>query len=270
MLVSLGTLLYPFVSNYMYDSRTDTIITEYKEIVDSAGDEERQRMWADADRYNRVLRKTNIQLTDPFEAEALEGHTKAYRQVLNLNEAGVMGYLDIPKIDVYLPIYHGTDAETLEKGIGHLEGSSVPVGGKSTHSVISGHTGLKSARMLTDLVEMKEGDHFYLHTLGETLAYQVNQIKVVTPDQVSDLLISDGKDFVTIITCTPYGVNSHRLLVRGTRVELEPEEVEQILQEEKVEGVSVWMAEYAKALIAGVGIVLLLVIVSLIRKRVRK
>ena len=147
-----------------------------------------------------------------------------YNNILNLDQSGVMGYLEIPCISVDLPIYHGTDAEILERGVGHLAASSIPIGGKSTHSVLTGHTGLSSAKLFTDLTEMKKGDLFFINVLGQTLAYKVDQISVVRPKDTRKLRIVDGKDYVTLVTCTPYGVNSHRLLVRGTRVPYNGEE----------------------------------------------
>ncbi len=137
--------------------------------------------------------------------------------MLNPDGDGLMGYLEIPSIKVYLPVYHGTSDGVLQAGIGHLGNTSLPVGGENTHAVLSGHTGLPNARLLTDLDKLQEKDQFYLHVLDEVLAYEVDQIKVVEPDNISDIFIEDGKDYVTLVTCTPYGINSHRLLVRGTR-----------------------------------------------------
>ena len=167
--------------------------------------------------YNKKL-LGNVVLTDPFDPEAVEKQNEDYDNILNIAGDGVMGAVEIPSIDVYLPIYHGTDSKSLEKGAGHLENSSFPVGGKGTHSIISAHTGLPSAKMFDNLTEVKEGDIFYIHVLNRTLAYEVNQIKVVLPENISDLLINKNRDYVTLITCTPYGINSHRLLVRGERI----------------------------------------------------
>ena len=145
-----------------------------------------------------------------------------YKELLNID--GIMGYVEIPAIDVKLSIFHGTSDATLQKGIGHLEGSSLPIGGSGTHAILTGHTGLSKAKFFTDLVELKEGDRFYLRILDKTLAYLVDQIKVVEPENTKDLQSISEKDYVTLLTCTPYGVNSHRLLVRGVRTEYHPEE----------------------------------------------
>lgn len=160
----------------------------------------------------------------------------------------------VPSIDVYLPIYHGTDSESLEKGAGHLENSSLPVGGKGTHSIISAHTGLPSAKMFDNLTEVKEGDVFYIHVLNRTLAYEVDQIKVVLPENVSDLLIDKNKDYVTLVTCTPYGINSHRLLVRGTRI---PYKEAKKKDNSKKKGNTMWKA-YALMLVLAVVLIILL------------
>ena len=185
-----------------------------------------------------------------------------------------MGYVVIPKIDVNLPIYHGTSEEVLQKGVGHLQNTSLPVGGESTHAVLSGHTGLSSAKLFTDLDKLEEGNIFYIKTLGETFAYEVDQIKIVEPHETSDLLIESDKDYVTLVTCTPYGINSHRLLVRGTRIPY-TEEVEKEIKKEQKENVgSTWRDEYFKALAIGLGglaiLGIIFIIVVLIKKKGRK
>ena len=170
----------------------------------------------------------------------------------------MMCYLEIPCINVNLPVFHGTAASTLERGIGHLEGSSLPVGGKSTHAVLTGHTGLNNAKLFTDLTEVKEGDLFFLHTLGKTLAYRVINIEVVLPEETQDLLIQSGRDLATLVTCTPYGVNSHRLFVTGIRTKYTPEEKENAKDDRSKD--SQWMNEYKKAAIIGLAIALAVII----------
>lgn len=207
-------LLYPHISFLFADYNQSYVTRQYDEQLEHMGEETRQQVLADAQAYNEQLLGDAI--TDPF----LEGSGKVlpedYLTQLNLGE--VMGHVKIPTIQVDLPIYHGTAGDTLQKGAGHLEGTSLPVGGAGTHTVITGHTGLSSAKMFTDLSQLQQGDEFYLHVLGEVLAYRVDQIKVVEPHMVDDLKPVSGQEYATLITCTPYGINSHRLIVRGTRV----------------------------------------------------
>jgi len=158
-------------------------------------------------------------LTDPFEANADQTSSGAYHSILNIRGDGMMGYIRIPAISVKLPIYHGTGEDILEKGVGHLEQTSFPIGGESTHTVLSAHTGSPAAELFTNLDKLEKGDLFYLEVLGETLAYRVDQIKVVEPTDIDSLMIESSKDYATLVTCTPYGINSHRLLVRGERTE---------------------------------------------------
>ena len=198
-----------------------------------------------------------VELTDPFKAKKTDGETTAYNNILNLDRSGVMGYLNVPCININLPIYHGTEAEILEKGVGHLAASSLPVGGKSTHSILTGHTGLSFAKLFTDLTEMKKGDYFFIHVLDKTLAYQVDQISIVLPEDTKKLQIINGKDYVTLVTCTPYGVNDHRLLVRGVRTTYHKKD-EHI--KARVHH-SQWMDIYRKAIMIGILIVIGIVIV---------
>ena len=183
-----------------------------------------------------------------------------YYHALAVDNTGVMCTLEIPVIGVDLPVYHGTSDEVLEKGIGHLEGTSLPVGGKGTHAVITGHTGINKAKMFTDLTELKKGNQFYIHVLGKVLAYEVDDINVVLPEDTRKLSIVDGKDYVTLITCTPYGENTHRLLVRGKRTKYVPQKRENEKKKKKI-GNSQWMRNYRKGIIIGLivsGIFLLL------------
>lgn len=212
-LVGLSLLLYPTVSDYWNSLHQSRAIASYAEQVATLDNAAYDALWAEARAYNDTLRtKTDrFTLTDEELAE--------YNATLNVPGTNVIGYIEIPKIDCYLPIYHGTDEATLQVGVCHLEGSSLPVGGAGTHCVLSGHRGLPSAKLFTDLDQLAEGDTFVLYVLDETLTYEVDQIRIVEPQEVDELAIEDGQDYCTLVTCTPYGINTHRLLVRGHRVE---------------------------------------------------
>lgn len=220
LLVVIGilALIYPLISNWLSSQAQIGIIENYNEAVSGTRNEDLAAQREAAREYNEGLMGTVV-LTDPFDEEANAGVTSEYETLLNINGDGIMGAVRIPKIDVRLPIYHGTSADVLKKGAGHLENTSLPVGGTGTHAVISTHTGYPTAVLFTELIQMEEGDLFFMDVLGEILAYRVDQIKVVDPSDTSDLLIDSQKDYVTLVTCTPYGINSHRLLVRGIRTD---------------------------------------------------
>ena len=225
-LAGLSVLLYPFVANQWNSYRQSRLMSSYEEGVaekEAAGEIDYEAEWAAAKAYNDNLMP--MILPDSFAVAEASDRDEAYMACLNINDDEVMGIVEIPKIDVELPIYHTTDEEVLEIGAGHLEGSSLPVGGESTHAVISAHRGLPSATLFTDLDKLEAGDHFLLHILDDTLAYEVDQIHVVEPDETELLSVVEGEDLVTLLTCTPYGVNTQRLLVRGHRVPYVPEEV---------------------------------------------
>lgn len=224
--IGIGFLLYPVISDWQSGQAQTTVIENHNHVVEKLSEEELATLREAAEEYNEGL-LANVVLTDPFD-ESIEREASAeYMSLLNINGDGVMGSVRIPKIDVQLPIYHGTSLETLEKGAGHLENTSLPVGGIGTHSVISAHTGLPTATFFNDLIELEERDLFFLEVLGETLAYEVDRIEVVEPTDTSGLRIDLNEDYVTLVTCTPYGINSHRLLVRGERTEYTPEMEEQ-------------------------------------------
>lgn len=206
-------LLYPTVSDYWNSFHQSRAIASYAEQVADLDDNTYDQIWADARAYNETL--DNI--TSRF--VMTEEQKKIYEALLNIADNGVMGYIEIPKIKCNLPIYHGTDEAVLQIAIGHVQGSSLPAGGESTHCVLSGHRGLPSAKLFSDLDQLTEGDVFLLRVLDETLTYEVDQIRTVLPDELDDLAIEEGKEYCTLVTCTPYGINSHRLLVRGHRVE---------------------------------------------------
>ena len=211
VLLSIAALVYPLAATLLSTRNRSVVQTEYAEAVNSADEEALQEAWKAAEAYNEAL--SPVQFQDNVTASL-----QAYDQLLNINGSGIMGYVDIPLIDVYLPIYHGTEADTLQNGIGHLVGSSLPVGGLGTHTVLTGHTGLASNKLFSDIREIQVGDVFYLHVLSRTLAYKVTEINVVEPDDTSRLAINKEQDSCTLITCTPYGVNTHRLLVQGERI----------------------------------------------------
>lgn len=260
ILMGAGMMLYPFISNSMFEHRSDSLISVYEQEAESLDDAQTDALWQAAEQYNEALRRGCVQLTDPFDAVQAQMGTDNYESLLSVGSSGIMTYIEIPSIGVYLPVYHGTSPAVLEQGVGHLEGSSLPVGGVGTHCVLSGHTGLNRAKLFTDLPDLEPGDHFYLHTLGKTLAYAVDQILVVEPYDVSALQIENGEDYVTLVTCTPYGVNTHRLLVRGVRVPYAPKKAEQEAENAKDHKTapSRWMQEYRKALVMGFMLVLLL------------
>ena len=213
LLTGVSLLLYPTVSDYWNSFHQSRAIASYVEAVAEIDNTDYEKMWQEAVAYNEKLKDNSGRWT-PTDEELEE-----YDQILNISDTGIMGYVEIPKINVSLPIYHGTDEAILQIAIGHIPGSSLPVGGKGTHCVISGHRGLPSAKLFTDLDQMEEGDLFMMRVLDETLTYEVDQIRIVQPEDLSDLEIDEDKDLCTLVTCTPYGINSHRLLVRGHRVE---------------------------------------------------
>ena len=212
-LVGLSLLLYPTVSDYWNSMHQSRAITSYAEHVADIDDSLYESLWAGAQAYNASLleKADRFTLSDEDLAE--------YEQMLTVPGTNVIGYIEIDKINCYLPIYHGTDDAVLQVGVGHLEGTSLPVGGAGTHCVLSGHRGLPSAKLFTDLDQLEVGDTFVLYVLDETLTYEVDQIRIVEPTDLSDLAIEEGKDYCTLMTCTPYSINTHRLLVRGHRVE---------------------------------------------------
>lgn len=227
-LAGLSVLLYPFIANQWNSYRQSKLMSSYQEGVaekDANGEIDYEAEWAKAKAFNDNLMP--MILPDSFAVAEASDRDEAYMDCLNINGDEIMGIVEIPKIDVELPIYHTTDEEVLEKAAGHLEGSSLPIGGESTHAVISAHRGLPSATLFTDLDQLEEGDHFLLHILDDTLCYEVDQINVVDPDETELLSVVEGEDLVTLLTCTPYGVNTQRLLVRGHRVPYEPEKVEE-------------------------------------------
>ena len=265
-IAGLAISLYPLVSN-MYAKRSQmNIINEYqKEIADS--DEEKIAQEKElALTYNRKLNQTVI-LSDPFDPNAISMADEQYYEILNFTNDGVMGYIKIPRIGVNLPIYHDTDQEHMLKGVGHLVGTSLPIGGIDSHAVLSAHSGLSSADLFTNLVDLEKGDLFYIYVLDEVLAYEVDNIKVVKPTETDDLRITKGEDYVTLVTCTPFGINSHRLLVRGHRVEYDHDDEK---KEANKSNDDIWFKEYIKSIISGVGVIVVILVIVFVTKRITR
>ena len=256
---------YPMIANYINDKYQSTIRTEYAQEVEALNDSELQEARKVSIAYNESL------LPIQYDREAIQAAAESYDGLLNLHGSGLMGYVEIPKIDVNLPIYHGTSEEVLQKGIGHLVGSSLPVGGEGFHSVLTGHSGLAGAKLFSDLDQLAAGDTFFIHILGETLAYEVSEINRVLPHETGLLTAVAGEDLCTLVTCTPYGVNSHRLLVRGARVPYEKATEETAMEPPKEPVRSTWKENYLQGLVIGggsaLGAVLLGLGLFLLKKR---
>ena len=210
--VGVSVLLYPTVSDYWNSLHQSQAIATYADSVENMDEQDYEKLWDAAVSYNQKLFQSGhgLGLKDEEKEE--------YNELLDVSGTGIMSYIEIPKIKCSLPVYHGTDEGVLQIAVGHIEGSSLPVGGLNTHCVLSGHRGLPSAKLFSNLDKLEEGDIFMIRTLDQTLTYEVDQIRIVLPDEVEDLKIEEGKDLCTLVTCTPYGINTHRLLVRGHRV----------------------------------------------------
>lgn len=258
----MGLLLacYPFLCNWQYQNRSDKVIAAHSAALEGTEDASIQAALEAARRYNEELAASSVQLTDPFTITAAKPD-RDYEALLHSDASGLMCFIEIPRIQVCLPVYHGTKTAVLERGIGHLEGSSLPVGGMSTRTVLTGHSGLNRARLFSDLGALEQGDLFFLHTLGQTLAYRVVQMEVVLPSDAC-LSIMPGKDLCTLVTCTPYGINSHRLLVTGERTAYT--EALRTSAQEEPEAPSQWMREYRRALCAALLLVAVLSLVTML------
>ena len=261
--VGAGLLLYPTFSNLWNEYRNQQLITDYNDSVQSLDNSEIERIRAEAKAYND--QHTVNTIVDAFTEEEDYILTHPYDQLLNPNGDEIMGSIVIPKIGVNLAIYHGLGKDSLEKGVGHCEGTSLPIGGESTHAVLAGHRGLPSAKLFTDLDQLETGDVFYIKVLDETLAYKVDQIKTVLPEQTEDLAIVPGKDYVTLITCTPYGVNTHRLLVRGTRIPYTPDMAKDVAATENNV-----LANYLPFILLAIGILVFVIIALIMWKRSKR
>ena len=243
--VALGLLLYPLIGELMSEKYHSDVETAYTAAIEDTDDAELTAQRQAAQQYNAMLANATIS------GGGASAPPLAYADQLTVG--GVMAYIDIPKINVYLPVQHGTGAETLERSVGHVMGTSLPVGGSSTHAVLSAHSGMASSKLFSDIDQLEKGDTFYIHVLGEVLAYEVDNINTVLPTDTSLLQIEDGKDLVTLVTCTPFGINTHRILVRGHRVPYVPEQEATATAEKPV--ASSWTRHYLTGLGIGLGAV---------------
>lgn len=268
-LAGLSLLLYPFVANQWNNYRQKQLISSYEQTVsqkEASNGIDYDAELKKAEAYNEALLPSI--LPDSFAIADASEEDQIYMNTLNIAGDEMMGIVEIPKIDIKLPIYHTTEEDVLKQAAGHLEGSSLPIGGKSTHAVISAHRGLPSASLFTDLDQLKKGDHFLIHVLNETLCYEVDKISVVKPEETSSLAVEEGEDLVTLLTCTPYGVNTERLLVRGHRVPY----VEQEVADEKtpLSGISLH-TNYLLWVIVGLAVTAFFILVLYLKeKKLRK
>ncbi len=264
LLVGFSILNYPFISQLVNRRNESQAVESYEKQTDILEDEKKRIIKQEAEAYNKELLEKQTGVSDGFSMQ--NKRDDIYEEILNPSGDGIMGVLRIPKIQVHLPVYHGTSAKVLEEGVGHLYGSSFPTGGEGTHSVLSSHRGLPSKTLFTDLDQIKEGDLFFLDILGEEMAYRVEAILTVEPEETDALEIIPGKDYVTLVTCTPYGINSHRLLVRGERISWEEKDKEP--EENEAYGIWRWMKILfivSAVVILAAGI--LLIVIPFMKKR---
>ena len=270
-IAGLGVFNYPVISTLYNQLHEGTVMASYDEKVAQMEQEELDALYKQAQDYNRKIAEEGPTVQDAFEqGETVED--ELYDQTLNMEGSGVMGSIEIPKIHVFLPIYHGTSPDVLEVGVGHLQGSSLPVGGDTTHSILTGHRGLPSAELFTNLDQLEEGDIFYIHILRKTLAYKIYNIETILPEEVETLIIEEGKDLITLVTCTPYGINYHRLLLHAERTVYEEPEQEINTAEARSQNLWKWLLEQKSFLISAAVLVLLLLylILSFIRNIIKK
>ena len=262
-LLALGLTIYPVFSSRYNEAHQSQIHTEYQDAVNALPDTAIPEARAAAQSYNEELWSSIVQYGS-YSKDSVTSAMEEYAGLLDLTGTGTMGYVHIPKLAVSLPIYHGTEEETLDRGVGHLIGSSLPIGGSSTHAILTGHSGLASQKMFSDLDKLEIGDTFYLEVLNEFLAYEVDQINTVLPHDTTYLGLEEGKDLCTLVTCTPFGVNTHRLLVRGHRIAYTPEDEESpsIEPAETSEPVdSTWEQEYEKGVYFTIGVVVVICLI---------
>ncbi len=264
MLLSLGLLAYPFLSNYIAEKNCSEIRANYSETVEMVDNDMLKVLIEAAKKYNASLNSIR------FENDSIKEAQANYNELLNINGDGIMGYIEIPRINVYLPIFHGTGAESLDNGVGHLIGSSLPVGGAGTHTVLTGHSGVVGKRLFSDLDQLAVGDVFYLHILDEKLAYNVTELHTVEPSDTSLLTIKKETDRCTLITCTPFGVNTHRLLVQADRIsDTEAQQMQEKNTQGSVSAVSTWEKQYYSGLILGGVISISLISVCTVSSRLK-
>jgi len=258
ILLGAGAAAYPLIASINNEHTQSLVQTEYEEKLQQLDTSEIDAALAAAREYNKTISTVQIEDVDKIKADL-----PPYEDLLNLANNGIMGYIMIPAINIDLPIYHGTTGAAMEKGAGHMEGTSLPVGGIGTHAVISAHSGMASAKLFTDLDKLKLGDMFFITVCNQKLAYEVDNIAVVEPTDIDLIRIDTQQDYVTLLTCTPYGVNTHRLLVRGHRVEMAEEAIAEV--EEKAEpAASTWIEKYEQGILIGVAIFLGLLLIALL------
>ncbi len=267
-LLALGITLYPIISTAYYEKHQAKLQYQYQEQVKQTDTSELDKAREDAASYNKAL----LSGTDAFGKDAIANAATEYGDLLNPTGNGVMGYIRVPSIGVNLPIMHGTQSNTLEQGVGHLLGTSLPIGGNSTHTVLTAHSGMASAKMFSDLDQLEIGDVFYINVLNETLAYQIDQIKTVLPHDTTYLGITQDADQATMVTCTPFGVNTHRLLVRGSRIPFEEAVQVETTKAKAEKPMSTWQQQYLRGVLIGIAgaVVILAVAVILVFIRRRK
>ena len=260
-IIGVAFLSYPLVSSVINNYNMRNTAEVQVEEAAKKPKPEIEKLFKEAETYNSSLINTVI-LTDPFDEEAYEKIGAHYKESFDVDGKGLIGYIDIPKINVYLPIYHGVSSEVLSRGAGHLDNTSFPIGGPSTHSVISAHSAFPTETFFDYLTDMEEGDEFYIHVLDRVLKYEVDQIKVVLPDDVSNLYVINGEDHVTLLTCTPYSINTHRLLVRGKRVSYDPGEEKSHVEDFKADTDYIYFLGYRISyLTAGISIAVFIIFV---------
>lgn len=258
ILLGAGAAAYPLIASINNEHTQSLVQTEYAEKLQQLDTSEIDAALAAAREYNKTISTVQIEDVDKIKADL-----PPYEDLLNLANNGIMGYIMIPAINIDLPIYHGTTGAAMEKGAGHMEGTSLPVGGVGTHAVISAHSGMASAKLFTDLDKLKLGDMFFITVCNQKLAYEVDNIAVVEPTDIDLIRIDTQQDYVTLLTCTPYGVNTHRLLVRGHRVEMAEEAIAEVEEKAKPEG-STWIEKYEQGILIGIAIFLGLLLIALL------
>ena len=263
-LVGFGILVYPTVSNQWNTYRQSQLISNYQSVVQDMTPEDFTQEWERAEAFNATITQNNL-YSDVFGESTTDLQSTEYWKILNEAGDGIMGYLSIPKINIKLAIYHGTADDVLQTGVGHLNGTKLPIGGESTHCVVAAHRGLPSAKLFTDIDQLRNGDKFYIHVLDQVLAYEVDQILIVEPAQLESLNIVDGEDYCTLLTCTPYGINTHRLLVRGHRIENEQGSI--VIQREAIK-IPAYIA--APAIAIPILFILLLVLMFTYRRKPKR
>lgn len=258
ILLGAGAAAYPLIASINNEHTQSLVQTEYEEKLQQLDTSEIDAALAAAREYNKTISTVQIENVDKIKADL-----PPYEDLLNLANNGIMGYIEIPTINIDLPIYHGTTGAAMEKGAGHMEGTSLPVGGIGTHAVISAHSGMASAKLFTDLDKLKLGDMFFITVCNQKLAYEVDNIAVVEPTDIDLIRIDTQQDYVTLLTCTPYGVNTHRLLVRGHRVEMAEEAIAEVEEKAKPEG-STWIEKYEQGILIGIAIFIGLLLIALL------